>query len=202
MTAACRSASWWAAVAASPGLATRETAGCWGFWPAAARCCRGAAGCRCRPCPPLPRRPWRPSGSGYPSCRTFPEIGPSRENCRLSVPPNLTDWASALSPCHPGQAAAGAGGTSGANALVKGESTGGLNRTLHPHAHSDTNHISRWYSVAKISSPRRGSLKLPLLSSSREASPSTAHSRILLHHTHFLFIFILLLICPLPPSLI
>jgi hypothetical protein len=34
--------------------------------------------------------------------------------------------------------------------LVKGESTGGLNRTLHPH--SEANHISRWYSVAKISS--------------------------------------------------
>ena len=67
--------------------------------------------------------------------------------------------------------------------LVKGESTGGLNRTLHPHAHSDTNHISRWYSVAKISSPRRGSLKLPLLSPSREASPTTAlQSKLLLHH--------------------
>ena len=79
-------------------------------------------------------------------------------------------------------AAAGAGGTSGANALVKGESTGGLNRTLHPHAHSDTNHISRWYSVAKISSPRRGSLKLPLLSPSREASPTTALQSKLLHH--------------------
>ena len=67
--------------------------------------------------------------------------------------------------------------------LVKGESTGGLNRTLHPHAHSDTNHISRWYSVAKISSPRRGSLKLPLLSPSREASPTTAALQSkLLHH--------------------
>ena len=71
--------------------------------------------------------------------------------------------------------------------LVKGESTGGLNRTLHPHAHSDTNHISRWYSVAKISSPRRGSLKLPLLSPSREASPTTALQSKLLHHLLFIF---------------
>ena len=73
-------------------------------------------------------------------------------------------------------------GSTAASTLVKGESTGGLNRTLHPHAHSDTNHISRWYSVAKISSPRRGSLKLPLLSPSREASPTTALQSKLLHH--------------------
>ena len=59
--------------------------------------------------------------------------------------------------------------------LVKGESTGGLNRALH-HAHSDSNHISRWCSVAKISSPpRRGSLKVQPFShlgSSREPSPN------------------------------
>ena len=78
---------------------------------------------------------------------------------------------------------AGTEAATASTTLVKGESTGGLNRTLHPHAHSDTNHISKWYSVAKISSPRRGSLKLPLLSPSREASPTTAlQSKLLLHH--------------------
>ena len=77
---------------------------------------------------------------------------------------------------------AGTEAATASTTLVKGESTGGLNRTLHPHAHSDTNHISRWYSVAKISSPRRGSLKLPLLSPSREASPTTALQSKLLHH--------------------